>query len=169
MSLQDLEQRVDEAKRNPPPAIDDYPGEITRNDVRRFAFAIGDENPLFHDLKSAQALGYADLVTPPVFLTSVISWGAGQPHVALRADGALADPLLGALFPRLRLMGAGQSISYSEVPICGMWLRRRSTFLDATVKQGRSGAFALISIRREFSDERTGQRILDCREDYIAR
>ncbi len=43
--------------------------EVGREHVRAFATAIGDENPLCHDLAAAQAAGHPDLVAPPTYLT----------------------------------------------------------------------------------------------------
>jgi acyl dehydratase len=47
------------------------PFEVTRGDIRRFATAIGDRNPAYHDVAAAQALGHPDLVAPPTFLISM--------------------------------------------------------------------------------------------------
>jgi acyl dehydratase len=40
--------------------------------IREFARAIGDENPLYLDRSAARAAGYADLVAPPTFAIAVI-------------------------------------------------------------------------------------------------
>ena len=47
------------------------PFEVTRGDIRRFATAIGDTNPAYHDVAAAQALGHPDLVAPPTFLITL--------------------------------------------------------------------------------------------------
>jgi acyl dehydratase len=63
------------------------PFEVTRNDIRRFALAIGDANPAYHDVDAAKALGHRDLVAPPTFLiTASIGEGGG---------GFVGDPELG--------------------------------------------------------------------------
>ena len=41
--------------------------QVGREKIREFATAIGDSNPLFHDVKAASAAGYADVVAPPTF------------------------------------------------------------------------------------------------------
>jgi acyl dehydratase len=43
------------------------PYQVGRERVREFATAIGDRNPLCHDLDAARAAGYPDLVAPPTF------------------------------------------------------------------------------------------------------
>ncbi|MEI8081558.1 MAG: MaoC family dehydratase N-terminal domain-containing protein [Actinomycetes bacterium] len=40
---------------------------VGREKVREFATAIGDNNPVFHDVEVARSLGYPDLVAPPTF------------------------------------------------------------------------------------------------------
>ena len=66
------------------------PVEITRNDIRRFAAAIGDRNPLYHDREAARAAGYPDVVAPPTFLISA-STGGGD-------GGFIREPDLGLNF-----------------------------------------------------------------------
>lgn len=44
---------------------------VGREHIRQFATAIGDPNPLYHDLEAAKAAGYPDLVAPPTFLTAL--------------------------------------------------------------------------------------------------
>ncbi len=44
---------------------------VGREHIRQFAEAIGDSNPLYHDVDAAKAAGYSDLVAPPTFLTAV--------------------------------------------------------------------------------------------------
>lgn len=47
------------------PAAEPY--QVGREKVREFATAIGDSNPIYHDVAAARALGYADVVAPPTF------------------------------------------------------------------------------------------------------
>jgi acyl dehydratase len=63
------------------------PFEVTRNDIRRFALAIGDTNPAYLDPEAAKALGHRDVVAPPTFLISASTGDAG--------GGFISDPGLG--------------------------------------------------------------------------
>lgn len=63
------------------------PFEVTRNDIRRFALAIGDTNPAYQDPEAAKALGHRDVVAPPTFLISASTGEAG--------GGFISDPELG--------------------------------------------------------------------------
>jgi acyl dehydratase len=62
------------------------PFEVTRNDIRRFAAAIGDSNPAYSDVEAAKALGHPDLIAPPTFLITASTNEAGS---------FLGDPALG--------------------------------------------------------------------------
>ena len=43
------------------------PYHVGREKVREFATAIGDNNPMYHDLRQAREMGHRDLVAPPTF------------------------------------------------------------------------------------------------------
>ena len=66
------------------------PFEVTRNDIRRFALAIGDPNPAYLDPEAAKALGHRDVVAPPTFLISASTGDAG--------GGFIGDPDLGLVY-----------------------------------------------------------------------
>ena len=63
------------------------PFEVTRGDIRRFALAIGDNNPAFHDPEAAKALGHPDVIAPPTFLITASTGDAG--------GGFIMNPELG--------------------------------------------------------------------------
>ena len=64
------------------------PFEVTRGDIRRFATAIGDTNPAYHDRSAAQALGHRDVVAPPTFLiTETFGTSTAAQLIADRALG----------------------------------------------------------------------------------
>ena len=66
------------------------PFEVTRNDIRRFALAIGDHNPAYHDIDAAKALGHPDVIAPPTFLISATTGDAG--------GGFIMNPELGLTY-----------------------------------------------------------------------
>lgn len=68
------------------------PFEVTRGDIRRFALAIEDENPVYLDPKAAAEAGHPDVIAPPTFLITLGTSGAGS---------FFADPALGLRFEML--------------------------------------------------------------------
>src|ERR1700712_5117692 len=57
----------------------DTPFEVGRELIRHFALAIGDINPIYHDVAAAKAAGHPDLVAPPTFLTTIGFRRSGSP------------------------------------------------------------------------------------------
>jgi acyl dehydratase len=67
------------------PAAESY--EVSRELIRRFAEAIGDDNPAYTDVAAARSLGHADVIAPPTFLTVL--------GFRYRDGGPVTDPALG--------------------------------------------------------------------------
>jgi acyl dehydratase len=67
--------------------------EVSREHIRRFAEAIGDDNPAYRDPEAAKALGYPDVIAPPTFLTTV--------GLSLRGPSPIADPDVGVDYSRV--------------------------------------------------------------------
>lgn len=59
---------------------------VDRDDVLRFADAIGEDNPVFRDPQAARAAGYPEQIAPPTFVTRMQIMTSGQ---------VVADPELG--------------------------------------------------------------------------
>ncbi|MBS1889200.1 MAG: MaoC family dehydratase N-terminal domain-containing protein [Actinobacteria bacterium] len=68
------------------------PFDVSRQKIREFAAAIGDEAPVYADLELARALGHRDIPAPPTF-GSVVSLQMGQ--------GPRRDPRLGLDYSRV--------------------------------------------------------------------
>jgi acyl dehydratase len=47
------------------------PYEVSREKVRDFAEAIGDDNPVYRDAEAAKAAGHPDVIAPPTFAIAV--------------------------------------------------------------------------------------------------
>jgi acyl dehydratase len=69
------------------------PYEVGREHLRRFAEAIGDTNPAYTDREAARALGHADVVAPPTYLTVL--------NFRFALEGPIADPELGLDYSRV--------------------------------------------------------------------
>jgi acyl dehydratase len=68
------------------------PYEVGREKIREFADAIGDDNPVYRDRATAQALGYPDVIAPPTFPIVLTMKASGQ---------IVADPALGLDYSRV--------------------------------------------------------------------
>jgi hypothetical protein len=129
-------------------------GRADRRDFARFAVACGEPDP-------------GD-VAPPMFLPSIIEWGAGPALSELREDGTGADRDAFLPLDGLRLMGGGQELELLEDVVHGTDFTARPTLEDATLREGRSGPLLLIRLRTEFRAT-DGRLLLTSRETMIAR
>lgn len=108
------------------------------------------------------------LVAPPLFLSSVMGWGAGPANNALGVDGTSAEVTRGLPLDGVRLMGAGQDLEFHEPVLEGMSIVVHTSLADARLKHGRSGTLLILQIMRRFTDD--GDRpLVTCRETFIAR
>ena len=114
------------------------PVEITRGDIRRFAAAIGDANPLYTDRAAAQAAGYADVIAPPTFLISASTGGGG--------GGFILEPELGLNFAMV--VHGEESFAFTRPVVAGDLLTLEQRIDDITAK----GSNELMTLVTEVTD-----------------
>jgi acyl dehydratase len=85
-----------------------HPYVIGREKVREFATAIGDANPVSHNVDAARALGYADVVAPPTFAFVITHKAMGD---------AMFDPDLGLDYSRV--VHGEQRFTYARPLVAG--------------------------------------------------
>ena len=81
---------------------------VGREKIREYATAVGETNPLHHDLDAARAAGYADLVAPPMF--AVVYAGAS-------VLPGIFDPEVGINFPMM--VHGSQEFRWGPVVVAG--------------------------------------------------
>ena len=98
---------------------------VDRTRLKFFAKAIGENDPVYSDLATAQAAGYADLPAPPTLL------------FAAELDSGANDQLLADLgIPLSKLLHGEQSFRYLK-PVCaGDTVTVQSTITDIYDKKG---------------------------------
>lgn len=130
------------------------PVEITRNDIRRFAYAIGDSNPLYHDREAARAAGYPDVVAPPTFLISA-STGGGD-------GGFIREPDLGLNFAMV--VHGEESFAFTRPVVAGDVLTLQQRIDDITAK----GANELMTLVTEVTDA-AGEHVATITNTIVSR
>ena len=135
-------------------------GVISRRDLERFAIASQAPwtAPADDDVATA----------PPMFLSSVMGWGAGPPETELDGDGTAPSDTRGLRLSGVRLMGAGQDLEFHTAVREGMRVVARTSLRDIELKHGKSGALLLLQILRQFTDDHE-RPLVTCRETFIAR
>ncbi|QTL05509.1 MaoC family dehydratase N-terminal domain-containing protein [Aquabacter sp. L1I39] len=120
--------------------------EVERGAVRKFARAIGDTNPLFHDPAFARAQGHADILAPPTFPITF-----RPPHEA---------PWLAPL-DRRRILAGSVSFTYERPVMAGMRLVCRFAFAALEERRGSKGPLEVMRQEVRVDDE-AGHRVVTC-------
>jgi acyl dehydratase len=98
---------------------------VGREKVREFAAAVGEENPLHHDLDAAREAGYADVVAPPMF--AVVFGGRAMAP-------ALFDPEVGIDFSRM--VHGGQEFVWGPPVVAGDEIATEVAVKDVSERGG---------------------------------
>lgn len=120
---------------------------VTARDIKRFAQAIGEANPIHFDEAAAQAAGFETIVAPPLFC-QVMTY-EDHPLDRLPADGSpeeLAVPL-----PAERTVGGGSEYQLHRLVRAGEEVTVTTSLQDITVKKGKTGPLYLVVVRTEFA------------------
>jgi acyl dehydratase len=80
--------------------------------ARRFAYAAGDENPVYFDDESARRAGYDRAIAPPMFVCSMFDYAPGPPENQLKQDGVALGIFPSVVSPAAGLMGGGQQVEF---------------------------------------------------------
>jgi acyl dehydratase len=136
-------------------------GEISASLIRRYAAAVGEENPLYSDAEHARAKGYTDILAPPNLLAAVINWGPGAGYERLREDGTEADTHLpGVPASGVRVMGGGEEMTFKLPVVAGTVVTRSTVLLDVSERESRQGPMLVVRYRDHYSDA-DGQSLLE--------
>jgi acyl dehydratase len=127
--------------------------EVEKGQIRRFAEALGDPNPLYQDDAAARAAGYPGLVAPPTFA------------VALTANERFRHSL--DLGTRSILHGE-QQLEYARPIVAGDKITVVSRVADVQERAGASGPSDVLVVDDEGRDEK-GQLVFRSRATLILR
>ena len=99
--------------------------EVGKEKIKEYAWAVGEDNPVYFDREAAKGAGFRDVVAPPMFAV-IYSWGA----VALPA----VDPDVDLNFAML--VHGGQEFAWGE-PVCsGDLISTAASVKDISEKGG---------------------------------
>jgi 3-methylfumaryl-CoA hydratase len=137
-------------------ARSEFPDEeflVGRSDVQRYAFAIGETDPVHLDPEAARKAGHADVVAPPLF-PYVIRMHTSHliPRQDLAPDGsATADvpPV-----ETTRAMAGEITLELGEPVVAGDTVTVRKRIVEMYEKEGRSGPLVFVTMEFEFVNQR---------------
>jgi len=107
---------------------------VGREKIREYAFAVGETNPVHLEVEAARALGYADVVAPPMF-AAVYSAPAVTP--------ALFDPEVGINFALM--VHGGQAFKWGPLVVAGDEIETTVTVKDISERSG-TGFYVFESV-----------------------
>jgi acyl dehydratase len=125
----------------------------TAEEIRAFAEATGDANPLHVDLSAAQQVGYADCIAPPLFCMKI------------RGERALPDAEIG---PGLISLNAGQEFEFYDEIYAGRTYAVSVKITDVYEKTGRSGPLGVL-VREMLIRDAAGNPVVLMRERRMVR
>ncbi|GAA4420656.1 MaoC family dehydratase N-terminal domain-containing protein [Actinokineospora soli] len=127
--------------------------EVSREKIREFARAIGDDDPVRTDPEAAKAAGYRDLVAPPTF-TTIINLTA--------INAIVTDPALGLDYGRM--VHGDQSFTYHRPVVAGDELVADSTIEAISHRAGND----FITLRADIHDA-DGNPVVVARAQLVVR
>lgn len=115
----------------------EYIVEVEKGHIKRFAEAIGDPNPLYHDAVYAKESVHGGIIAPPTFPVALTSEGGELP---LNLDMS-------------RMLHGEQEFIYKRVIYAGDKLHCQMKVADLYEKEGKSGIMQFLVLDTEMKDE----------------
>ena len=125
----------------------------TMEEIRAFAEAISDVNPLYVDAAAARQAGYEDCIAPPLFCMKI------------RGERALPDAEIG---PGLVSLNAGQEFEFYDEIYAGRTYAISVKITDVYEKTGRSGPLGVL-VREMLIRDAAGNPVVLMRERRMVR
>jgi len=138
--------------------------DVTRRDIKRFAQAIGEANPIHFDEDHAKSTRYGTIVAPPLFC-QIFTFEDVPPN-RLPKDGSPIE--IDVPLSAQRTVGGGSSYEIFQRVRAGDRITAKSTLKDVVSKEGRSGRLYFIVVETEFSSH-TNQLVAKETATYIKR
>jgi acyl dehydratase len=113
-----------------------YEYEVGKEKIKEYAWAVGEDNPVYFDREQAKAAGFRDIAAPPMFAV-VYSAGAVGP--------AVIDPDVGINFAMM--VHGGQEFIWGE-PVCAGDTITTDTSVKDVYERGGMGFYVFESVSR---------------------
>ena len=124
--------------------------EVTKRDIKRFAQAIGETNPIHFDEDYAKSTKYGTIIAPPLFCQTFTF--EDVPPSRLPNDGSPIE--IDVPIPAQRTVGGGSSYEIFQRVKAGDQITAKSTLKDVFTKQGKSGKLYFVVVETEFSNQK---------------
>ena len=129
------------------------PFPVTRELIQAFSQGIGETNPVFTDVETAQVAGHADLLAPPTLCTIFVR--------------QIQLPSIDLEFGKIP-MHAGQRVQSIAPILAGDQLSASSHLKDVYAKTGRTGTMVFVVWETTFSNQ-DGTVVAEVEESFARR
>lgn len=126
---------------------------VSAEEIRAFAEAVGDLNPLYLEAECARKVGYPNVIAPPTFCMR-LRGGRMLPEVPLE--------------PGIVGLHAGQELEFHDEIYAGQIYTVTARVTSVYEKTGRSGPMGVI-VREMAIKDRAGKKVVVLREREIVR
>jgi len=123
--------------------------QVTARDIRHFAQAIGEANPIHFDAEAARRSGYPDVVAPALFCQT-LTYEEAAPE-ELPADGSPLE--ISVPVPAQRIVGGSSEYRIHRLVRAGDVITVHSRTKDVYTRQGKSGLLYMIVVETVFTDQ----------------
>jgi acyl dehydratase len=124
--------------------------DVTKRDIKRFAQAIGETNPIHFDEDYAKSTKYGTIIAPPLFCQMFTF--EDVPADRLPSDGSPIE--INVPIPAQRTVGGASSYEIFQRVKAGDQITVKSILRDVYTKEGKSGRLYFIIVETEFSNQR---------------
>jgi N-terminal half of MaoC dehydratase len=136
---------------------------VEHSEVRRFAQAVMDDDPIFWNATHVKNTRYSAVVAPPLFplFAHRRPPGSSDPLAPAATDpdfdgfmGLLTTGLPPVPLPMLpRLLNGGNEVEFYQLPKLGDYITARAKYLDIYEKTGRSGPMVFIVVETRYTNQ----------------
>ncbi|UCD56877.1 MAG: MaoC family dehydratase N-terminal domain-containing protein [Candidatus Hydrogenedentota bacterium] len=131
-----------------------YEMEVEKGHIRRFAQAIGDDNPLYYDEEYAKKSRYGSIIAPPTFPTV---FGFEGERVLAGLDINYA-----------RLLHGEQEYEYFKPIMAGDTISFSTKITDIFEREGKSGMMDIIKTEMTGNNQK-GEKVFAARSTVVIR
>jgi acyl dehydratase len=137
---------------------------VTKRDIKRFAQAIGDDNPLYYDEAFAKQTQFGSIVAPPLFCQSFTF-----EDVSIQELPADLSPIeLNVDVPASKTVGGSSRYRFYQYVRPGDTISVVSEVKSIKEKKGKSGVLYLVEIETCFTNQ-FGERVAKELATYVKR
>ncbi|MCX7595296.1 MAG: MaoC family dehydratase N-terminal domain-containing protein [Fischerella sp.] len=129
---------------------------VIARDIRRYALAIDDPNPIYYDEEIAKNGRYKGFAAPPFYIT----WAAGVPKSETRVKDLGEDGLASFVgipeVPNVWELGwvrGGEEIEFFRPVYVGDTVSVKGKFVDVTEKEGKAGPMVFATSEFEYINQ----------------